>query len=149
MSVTELYEASPIKRKRATAEEVLGRRMSDVLELPTETELAPIESQFCDRCDCIFDDVEEVIFLRAADLVAQWERADPRDAWRHTGEESPPPTAAPLKQPYSTPTSTEQAFWYVALNESPDQLARWLERHPLDAPYLIEIWKHRWLRAKK
>ncbi len=62
---------------------------------------------------------EREIVLRTADLVRQWELADPRDAWRVT-EEALPTAAirnsdisgapADKPRPYRTPQSTIDAF---------------------------------------
>ena len=84
-----------------------------------------------------------VRMLRAADLIAQWERADPRDCWRHTGEHPPRTVETPraAAQPYQTPQSTVDAFWYVVRLDDPDYLARWLEQHPLDASALCKLWE--------
>jgi hypothetical protein len=115
--------------------------MSDVIDLSD-----PIEIERCERCGCAIEDLEELIFLRAADLLTQWELADPRDAWRHTGEQPPRSDAEPIPQarPYrSTPQATEDAFKYVVSLNDPDRLARWLAEHPLDAPYLLKIWERK------
>jgi hypothetical protein len=87
------------------------------------------------------DAFEREIMLRAADLVRQWERADPRDAWRHTGEASPPlaPTQVIRPAPYQTPQSTIDAFWYVVSNKDADGVADWLADHPRDETYLKKI----------
>jgi hypothetical protein len=86
---------------------------------------------------------EAEIMLRTADLVRQWELADPRDRWRHTGAQ--PPAAiqqpAPRREPYKPADSTVAAFWHVERNESAEYLARWLANHPADAPALYKIWK--------
>ncbi len=88
------------------------------------------------------DDLEIQIHLAAADLVKQWELADPRDRWRHTGE--PPPKASDIsnarREPYCTPPSVVDAFLYVVRLGDADYLSRWLAQHPLDAPYLLKIW---------
>jgi hypothetical protein len=42
------------------------------------------------------EDLEVLIYLRAADMVAQWECADPRDAWRYTGEQPPRAIVDPI-----------------------------------------------------
>lgn len=86
---------------------------------------------------------EAEIMLRAADLVQQWELADPRDRWRHTGERKPVarPEPAARREPYRPAQSTIDAFWHVHRHESPDYLARWLADHPADAPELFKIWK--------
>ena len=88
-------------------------------------------------------DLETQIYLDAADLVKQWELADPRDAWRHTGE--PPPKASAIPnarpEPYRTPDSVIDAFWYVVGLNDPDRLKAWLLNHPKDAPHLHKLWK--------
>jgi hypothetical protein len=89
------------------------------------------------------DDLETQIHLAAADLVRQWELADPRDRWRHTGE--PPPkiltAPKPSPRPYSTPDSVIDAFWYVVGLNDPDRIKVWLANHPKDAPHLHKLWK--------
>jgi hypothetical protein len=103
----------------------------------------------CELCGCAIEDLEELIYLRAADLIAQWERADSRDRWRHTGE--PPPPAhvrnsdisawpADKPRPYRPAESTISEFWYIATRE-PEKLKAWLARHHDDAPALRQIWK--------
>jgi hypothetical protein len=88
-------------------------------------------------CKCAVDAAEEVAFLRADDLVTQWELADPRDRWRHTGEPPPPPEEEILVlRPYRTAQSTIDAFRYVVREGDPEYLEAWLGRHPKDAPYL-------------
>jgi hypothetical protein len=87
---------------------------------------------------------EREIMVLAADLVRQWEMADSRDRWRHTGEARPPRTIErPPAKPYRTPQSTIDAFWYVVRLDDPDYLARWLADHPRDAAFLLKIWKAR------
>jgi hypothetical protein len=98
--------------------------------------------------DELNDAFEQEIMLRTADLVRQWELADPRNRWRHTGE--PPPSAgsgedtsklrAPM-QPSRTPQSTIDAFWYVAGLGDVDHLARWLAQHPRDVVVLQKLWE--------
>ena len=100
-----------------------------------ESEASPAP---CELCGQTIEDVEELIYLRASDLVAQWERADPRDCWRHTGERPPPaippaPTSAPQ---YRTAQSTIDAFFFVVRLGDVDHLKRWLAQHPLDAQHL-------------
>jgi hypothetical protein len=91
---------------------------------------------------------EQEIMLRTADLVRQWELADPRDRWRHTGE--PPPQAVEVlraaPEPYRMPQTPEaviNAFKYVVSLGDPKHLTRWLAQHPLDAPFLLTIWKQK------
>jgi hypothetical protein len=110
-----------------------------------EREPDPIEigPRPCQLCGCTIEDLEELIYLRAADLIAEWERADPRDRWRHTGETAPKPSEEPRRraEPYRPPESTVQAFWYVTRNHDADYLAAWLAKHPADRPHLFRIWK--------
>lgn len=126
--------------------------MSDVIDLPPDIEPAPIEIELCELCGCAIEDLEELIYLRAADLTAQWERADPRDAWRHTGEQPPPASvrnsdisgrSASASQPYRTPQATVDAFLFVAALDDPERLKRWLSDHERDAAFLLKIWKAR------
>jgi hypothetical protein len=86
---------------------------------------------------------EQEIMLRAADLVRQWELADPRDRWRHTGEQPPQAVEVPraAAQPYRTPQSTIDAFWHVAGLGDVDHLARWLAQHPRDVVVLQKLWE--------
>jgi hypothetical protein len=81
----------------------------------------------------------------AFDLVRGWELADPRDRWKHTGEAPPKISAAPRarRKPYELFEVVEQAFWYVVRDGDAEYLRRWLARHPLDAPHLMEIWKRK------
>jgi hypothetical protein len=88
------------------------------------------------------DEIEAEIMLRAAELVRQWELADPRDRWRHTGEPKPIfRPEPPRRKAYSPADSTVAAFRYVLSLDDPDCLARWLSDHPADAPELFKIWK--------
>jgi hypothetical protein len=112
------------------------------IEDTAELEPDPLEIEPCELCGCAIEDLEELIYLHAADLVAQWERADPRDNWRHTGEHPPRSQPhPPAKRQYQTPQSTIDAFWYVVLLDDADHLARWLAKHPADAPALIKLWE--------
>jgi hypothetical protein len=106
-----------------------------MLPEPIEIDLAP-----CELCGYAIEDLEELIYLRAADLVAQWERADPRDAWRHTGE-NPPRLTAPSSPPvpYRTPQATMDAFWYVVGLKDSARLSAWLRDHPRDTPFLLAL----------
>lgn len=130
--------------------------MSDVSDLPADIGLGENttpascldEAETCEQCGCIFEDLEELIHLRAADLVTQWELADPRDAWRHTGDPAPPASVRnsnisgkPEKaaRPYRTPESTVDAFWYVVSLCDPARLNAWLDVHPQDAPSLLKL----------
>jgi hypothetical protein len=83
------------------------------------------------------------------DIVTSWQLADPRDAWRHTGETPPPASVrnsditATAARPdyYKTPQSTVDAFLIVASLNDPDYLARWLDQHPRDEKFLCKLWK--------
>jgi hypothetical protein len=79
-------------------------------------------------------------------------RADPRDAWRHTGEPPPPEIVrnsdisgklANTPQPYRTPQATVDAFFHVARTEDTDGILKWLARHPRDAQHLHKLWKRK------
>jgi hypothetical protein len=88
----------------------------------------------------IAEEIERLIYLRAAAAVEQLELADPRDRWRHTGEQQPriePAHSAP--RPYHTPRSTVDAFWYVVSLADPARLAAWLDDHSQDAPFLLRL----------
>jgi hypothetical protein len=116
----------------------------DPLEIKTAPaiESAPTEKKpLCELCGYTIEALEELIYLRAADLIAQWECVDPRDAWRHTGEQ-PPRIVAPAPaaaQPFRTPQSTIDAFWYVVGLCNPERLTAWLDDHPQDASFLLKL----------
>jgi hypothetical protein len=131
--------------------------IEDIAEL--EPDPLEIDSRPCGECGCTIDrhqrvdtpegpeffceDIEIQIHLAAADLVRQWELADRRDRWKHTGEQPPKAsdqrTAA--KQSYRTPQSTIDAFLYVVSLRDRDYLGKWLARHPADRAELLRIWK--------
>jgi hypothetical protein len=100
---------------------------------PTETESAPIQIEPCELCGCAIEDMEALIHLRAAELIEQWELAD-----RRPRKVEIPFAAA---QPYRTPQSTVDAFWYVASLDDPDYLKRWLAEHPRDVTALQKLWE--------
>jgi hypothetical protein len=123
---------------------------------PAPINIDPGPCQLCGRTiDEHFriDTFEGSIFLcenGADDLVCQWELADPRDRWKHTGE--PPPTAAVRNsdisarpadkpQPYRTPQATVDAFWFVVSLCDPERLKSWLSDHPQDEPFLLKLLK--------
>jgi hypothetical protein len=115
--------------------------MSDVIDISADIDPASIQIELCELCGCVFVDLEEVIYLRAADLVAQWERDDPRDAWRHTGEQ-PPRAVKPAgrrEATLHTPQSTIDAFWHVVRLADPKRLAAWLDDHPNDEIFLLNL----------
>ncbi|MEH2521563.1 hypothetical protein V1279_007136 [Bradyrhizobium sp. AZCC 1610] len=95
--------------------------------------------------DELAEGCEAEIMLRAAELVQQWELADPRDRWRHTGERRPAvrPEPSARREPYAPAQSTVEAFWHVVRTDDPDYLSRWLADHPADAPELFKLWKAR------
>jgi hypothetical protein len=97
------------------------------IDLPADDEL----DQACER----------EIMLAAAELVRQWELADRRDRWRHTGEQPPRAvsTVPAAAQPYRTPQSTIDAFWYVVGLCNPERLKAWLGDHPQDASFLLKL----------
>jgi hypothetical protein len=73
-------------------------------------------------------------------MVELWERADPRDAWRHTGEHPPRSTEpVPQARSYGTPQSTVDAFWYVVALKDTDKLSAWLRDHPRDTLFLLKL----------
>lgn len=45
----------------------------------------------------------------------------------------------PKPQPYRTPQSTIDAFWYVVSLCDPERLNAWLDDHPQDAPFLLKL----------
>jgi hypothetical protein len=83
-----------------------------------------------------------------AAIIQRLELADPRDAWRHTGEAPPPedirnsdisgkPVSAPA--PYRTPLSVIDAFRYVVALDDLERLKAWLSDRPTDAPFLLGL----------
>ncbi|MGA2056909.1 MAG: hypothetical protein ABSG88_16540 [Bradyrhizobium sp.] len=121
----------------------------------TPPELSPLEidPRPCDWCGftidqhVMVDDGEGPEFLcqeiepHAANLVVQWEMADPRDRWKHTGEAPPKasPAPAPMRQHYRTPQATIDAFWFAVGECKPEHLKAWLADHPRDMPYLLKL----------
>jgi hypothetical protein len=120
--------------------------------LPIEIDPRPCElcGRTIDEHDCV-DDGEgpEFFCYPDEDVVTEWQLADPRDAWRHTGEPPPPAsvrnsdisTQRARATPYSTPQVTVAAFIYVVRLDDPDYLARWLDQHPRDEKFLCKLWK--------
>ncbi|PDT69226.1 hypothetical protein CO683_14780 [Bradyrhizobium ottawaense] len=79
-------------------------------------------------------------------LVRDWELADPRDRWRHTGELPPPPEKGPKRLNFPiisescrcpAPQSTKDAFKYVVALGDADHLRRWLRDHAAVAHVLV------------
>jgi hypothetical protein len=115
-----------------------------------------VEPRPCGRCGYTIDQHERVDTPEGPefycypddDIVTCWELADPRDAWRHTGEAAPPasvrnsdispsPPAAPAH--YRTPQATRDAFFYVVGLCDPERLRAWLQDHPRDARHLLKL----------
>ena len=114
--------------------------MTDVIDVPADIKLAPIEIERCEQCGCAIEDLEELIYLRAADLIAQWECADPRDCWRHTGEQPRRAIQPPKRpEPYRPAESVIAAFQYVVSLNDLERLKDWLADHPADAPTLLKL----------
>jgi hypothetical protein len=110
---------------------------------PTNAELA-VEYDAAERWKHLADVVSP--------MPLQWDLADPRDRWRHTGEPPPPEnvrngdiSGRPVntRQAYHPPKATRQAFWHVVRNADRKALNNWLARHPADAPFLLKIWKEK------
>jgi hypothetical protein len=118
---------------------------------PSHIELDPIEmdSPTCEQCGCTIEELEDLIYLRVADLVTEWELGDPRDRWKHTGEPAPSVTVRnsdletqpSSARPYCTSQSVIDAFMYVARNHDAAYLARWLANHPQDVETLTKLWE--------
>jgi hypothetical protein len=112
---------------------------------PNEQELArqareAFYSKHKPECNCAAEAAEEIIYLRADDLVFQWEMDDPRDRWKHAGEPQPTPVAEPKRTAtYETPQSTIDAFWHVVGMKDPDKLVAWLNDHPRDKEFLSKL----------
>jgi hypothetical protein len=111
------------------------------IEDVAEPEPIEIDPPTCEHCGCVIEDLEELIYLRAADLVTQWELADPRDAWKHTGQHPPRRQPRPPASAYCTPQATIDAFMFVARNHDAAYVARWLESHPRDVATLTKLWE--------
>jgi hypothetical protein len=61
--------------------------------------------------------------------------------------EEPEPVKPVVKQPYSPPKATVDAFEFVVRNYDADYLTRWLAQHPLDTPALHKIYEGKNARA--
>jgi hypothetical protein len=128
--------------------------MNALAEYLEPYELDPRPCELCgltiDQHEMI-DDGEGPEFFCFPDgpLVQEWELADPRDRWKHTGEAPPHAdvrnsdiSARPADKPqrYHTPQSTIDAFWYVVRLDDADYLKRWLAQHPRDVVTLQKFW---------
>jgi hypothetical protein len=88
------------------------------------------------------DEAMEIeIALRTAEMVRDFELADDRDKWRHTGERRPAvrPEPSPRREPYAPPQSTVDAFLYVTALDDVARLKAWLDDHRRDAPILLKL----------
>lgn len=125
-----------------------------------EPEPIEIDPRPCELCGRTIDQHERVDTPEGPeffcypddDIVTRWELADPRDAWRHTGEAPPSASvrnsdisARPAQKPqlYRTPQATIDAFWYVVCPDDADYLKRWLAGHQRDAAHLLKLWKNK------
>jgi hypothetical protein len=82
--------------------------------------------------------------VEVAEIVRDMELNDPRDRWRHTGERRPQ-AELPVepKQPYRTPQSKIDAFYFVAGLNDPEYLSEWFAQHPQDASFLCALWERK------
>jgi hypothetical protein len=119
-----------------------------------EYHLLKIDPRPCELCGRTIDQHEmvddgegpEFFCYPDDDIVVQWELADSRDRWKHTGEAVPPARvrnsdilARPAKAPqYCTPQSTIDAFRLVAKGDLA-HFREWLRNRPKDAPYLLSL----------
>jgi len=51
------------------------------------------------------------------------------------------PHSFPLPEGYETAKSTIEAFWHVVRNYDNAYLQRWLDEHPDDRTYLLDLWR--------
>ena len=112
-----------------------------------------IDPRPCELCGCTIDQHEridtpegpEFFCFPDDDIVTNWELADPRDCWKHTGEAPPQdnvrngPQTAVERAVYRTAQSTVDAFWYVISLKDPDKLSAWLRDHPRDTARLLKL----------
>jgi hypothetical protein len=133
------------------AHPINGRALPDEIE-PNPIEIDPRPCELCGRTIDQHERVDtpegpEFFCWNDDDIVTRWELADPRDAWRHTGE-SPPPASVRnsdiTEQPsapkhYRTPQATADAFWLVVNLCDPVRLKAWLHDHPRDARHLLKL----------
>jgi hypothetical protein len=130
---------------------------------PEDQPAIALDPRPCEHCGLTLDDhftvdqgdgpehfcqpLDVVLHLRAAALQEAWERADPRDAWMHTGEPPPPdsvrngPQAEPCRQSNRPAQSTVDAFLHLARHDR-GRLAAWLANHPQDVRgELFKLWE--------
>lgn len=75
---------------------------------------------------------ELIRLIEVAEIFARLEAMD-------DPSKRPAPEAAPARQPYRTPQSTIDAFWYVVALKEPEKLAVWLRDRERDAPFLLKL----------
>ena len=129
--------------------------MSDLAAIESEPDPIELDPRPCGLCGRPIDQHEridqgegpEFFCYPDDDIVKLWELADPRDAWRHTGEPPPPASVrnsditATAARPdyYRTPQATVDAFWSVINLCDPAYLKTWLQGHPRDARHLLKL----------
>jgi hypothetical protein len=131
--------------------------MNAPFRIPKPIEIDPRSCELCGRTidehECLdHGEGPEFFCWDDDDIVKCWEVADPRDAWRHTGEK-PPPTSVrnsdigtkptTTARSYRTPQATIDAFWFVIRLDDPEYLKRWFARHPLDVPALVKLYERK------
>ena len=128
----------------------------NALLAPIDLDLLEIDPRPCELCGRTIDQHEmvdegegpEFFCYPDNDIVLLWELADPRDAWRHTGEApplasvrnadiSPSTQAAPAH--YRKSQATRDAFWFVVNLCDAARLNAWLHDHPRDARHLLKL----------
>ena len=131
--------------------------LEDIAQL--EPDPLEIEPRLCEWCGCAIDQHRMVdtgegpIFYcpdlspdemtlpeleRRAELIRQIEVAEIMARMEATdGPFKAPPPAEP--RPYRTPQATIDAFWYVVRLADPERLAAWLDDHPKDEFFLLNL----------
>jgi hypothetical protein len=142
MNAIEVLELDPIEVEPNPCEHcglTIDRHRRDDTDEGPEFFCLPADELDLDELELRAELIRQV---EVAAIVRDMELNDPRDRWRHTGEPRPQAEETPIapRQPYRTPQSTIDAFWYVAGLDDADRLTAWLEQHPLDVPFLKTIW---------